>query len=560
MPRSTGFSAFFSLLRAGLASALTLVAIVSCSDNLAPKTDAGLDPSSIIIIHVPDSVKQAYYASLAADPVMSGNLVAPARISATLLSSGSSCSSGGTAASYTKEASTWSGTLPESDPANAVALPKDADDGLIENMPIGFDFNFYGNTYSKLNLYLNGFVTFGTAIKKPYFVTDGIPSATDPNNMISLAWTDWNPGKVAGSVRYETRGDAPNRKFLIQFRGVPEVQGTGKLTTLLVLYEGTNKVEIYTTQFNMTYIGHRMTQGIETADGTLAEYVNAQTPSGLVTPRVRGVFSLLNDVVRFTPVSVKDQVPPSVTPKDNIIVGNDPGLASAVVAVARPDAADDCTPVTLSSARSDGETSLDAPYRVGITTITWTAKDEAGNASTATQTVKVEDREAPVFAPSALSVIEVNATSPSGAAVSYAPRATDNVGVISLVCDPASGSTFSVGSHDVSCVASDAAGNSSSRGFSVNVIGARVQLFNLIEYVKEIGLPNGTAQPLINQLRAAYDQDEIVACNKLGDFLSMVDKKASNIPAGEKEVMITEATRILRAAGCTQSSRPAMGR
>jgi len=94
----------------------------------------------------------------------------------------------------------------------------------------------------------------------------------------------------------------------------------------------------------------------------------------------------------------------------------------------------------------------------------------------------------------------------------------------------------------------------------VNVIGARVQLFNLLEYVQGLGLPNGTAQPLINQLRAAYEQDEVVACNKLGDFLSMVDKKASNIPADEKEVMITEATRILRAAGCTLSSRPAVGR
>jgi hypothetical protein len=561
MPRSTGFSAFFSLVRASLASAIVMVAVVSCSDNMAPKTDAGLDPNSIHLISVPESEKEAYYASLAQSPEMSGNVVwgAPVRVSASVLASGSSCSSGGDASAYTKAAITFA---PESDPINAVALPRDGDDGYIADLPIGFDFNFYGNTYNKLNLYLNGFVTFGTAVAKPFYATDGIPVATTPNNMIALAWTDWYPGKVPGSLRYETRGTAPNRRFLIQFRGVPEVSGTGKLTALLVLSEGTNDIAIYTTQFNMTYIGHRMTQGIENADGTLAVYDSARTPSGLVTPRVRGVFTLTNDALHFSPLQVRDVVPPSITPHDNIVVGNDPGLASAVVAVVAPDAADDFTPVTLSSARSDGA-SIDAPYPVGITRITWTAKDEAGNASTATQTVTVEDREAPVFAPSALSVIEVNATSPSGASVTYNLRVTDNVAVTSVSCEPASGSTFPVGTTLVNCIASDAAGNTSSRSFSVNVIGAHEQLFNLLAYVTELGLPNGTAQPLINQLRAAYSLDgSASACKKMSDFISMVEKKGSSLSSTEIEVVVTESTRIMDAMGClpaVQTSSSAKG-
>jgi hypothetical protein len=561
MPRSTGFSAFFSLVRASLASAIVMVAVVSCSDNMAPKTDAGLDPNSIHLISVPESEKEAYYASLAQSPEMSGNVVwgAPARVSASVLASGSSCSSGGDASAYNKAAITFA---PESDPINAVALPRDGDDGYVADLPIGFDFNFYGTTYNKLNLYLNGFVTFGTAVAKPFYATDGIPVATTPNNMIALAWTDWYPGRVPGSLRYETRGTAPNRRFLIQFRGVPEVSGTGKLTALLVLSEGTNDIAIYTTQFNMTYIGHRMTQGIENADGTLAVYDSARTPSGLVTPRVRGVFTLTNDALHFLPVVVRDQVPPSITAHENIVVGNDPGLASAVVAVVAPDAADDCTPVTLSSARSDGA-SIDAPYPVGITTITWTAKDEAGNAASATQTVTVEDREAPVFAPSALSVIEVNATSPSGASVTYNLRVTDNVAVTSVSCEPASGSTFPVGTTLVNCIASDAAGNTSSRSFSVNVIGAHEQLFNLLAYVTELGLPNGTAQPLINQLRAAYSLDgSASACKKMSDFISMVEKKGSTLSSTEIEVVVTESTRIMDAMGClpaVQTSSSAKG-
>ena len=198
-------------------------------------------------------------------------------------------------------------------------------------------------------------------------------------------------------------------------------------------------------------------------------------------------------------------------------------------------------------------TSLSAPYPVGVTTITWTAKDAAGNTSSATETVTVFDVEAPVFHQSRTSLLEVNATSPAGAVVTFSPNATDNVGVTSLSCEPASGSVLGVGSHLVTCTASDAAGNSASTSFSVSVIDAHQQLFNLLQYVTGLSLPNGTAQPLLNQLRAAYGQDAAGACNKTGGFLSMVQKKSGNIPTDEKAFMVAEATRILNVMACGSS-------
>ena len=546
MRRPTGFSAFFSLLRASLASAVVLGAVISCSsDNLAPKTDAGLDPNSIHLFSIPDSVKEAYYASVAASPQLSSNVMfgPPAHVSANSLAS---CGSTGGAANYTKARV---GFALESDPVNAVPLPRDGDDGFVQDMPIGFDFTFYGNTYNKLNLYLNGFVTFGPAINKPYWVTGGIPATTDPTNMIALAWNDWNPGKAPGSLRYETRGTAPNRRFLLEFNGVPEALGSGKLTSLLVLSEGTNDVTVYTTSFNMTNISHRMTQGIEDAPGSIAVFDSALTPAGLITPRVRGVFTLANDAVRFSPVQTRDEVPPTITSPANLTANNDPGLPSAVVTVVPPAAVDNCTPVTLSSVRSDGA-AINAPYPVGVTTIVWTAKDDAGNTASATQTVTVLDVEAPVFGLAAQSLLEYNATTPSGANVTFSTSATDNVGVTSLSCEPASGSLFPVGHTTVTCTASDAAGNTAHESFTISVIGAHEQLFNLLQYVIGLNLQNGTAQPLINQLRAAYDQDPYGACNKLGDFVSMVQKKSGNIPNDEKAVMISESSRIMDATGC----------
>ena len=557
MRRAPAASALFRHLRMALAGTVFLAAAVSCSDNLAPKADAALDPSSIHLISVPDSVKEAYYASFAASQEAAGNVVSavPMHLSASVVASGGSCSGGGSSASYTKPGVDF---LPESDPVNAVALPRDADDGFIADMPIGFDFSFYGNSYNKLNVYLNGFVTFGAPVNAPFWTTGGIPLSATPNNMISIAWTDWNPGKVPGSVRYETRGVAPNRRFLLQFRDVPEVSGTGKLNALLVLAEGSNSVTIYTKSFNMTNFSHRMTQGIENVDGTLAEFDSTLTPAGLITPRVRGVFSLANDARRFAPVSTRDEVPPTIVQPADLMAGNDPHLATAVVAVAAPEASDNCSAVTLTSVRSDGVASLDAPYPVGVTTITWTAKDAEGNVATATQKVTVVDIEAPVFGMSAESIIEVNATSPGGAVVSFDDLAvTDNVGVTSRSCEPASGSVFPAGTTSVVCTAADAAGNSSSGSFSVHVIGAHEQIGALIDELREMSLPNGTSQPIINQLRAAYEQtaDGSPACKKVSDFLSMVQKKSSNIPPSTVEYVTGEANRILSVMGCVAPAR-----
>src|SRR5205814_625624 len=65
----------------------------------------------------------------------------------------------------------------------------------------------------------------------------------------------------------------------------------------------------------------------------------------------------------------------------------------------------------------------------------------------------------------------VDATGPAGASVSYTgPSASDAVdGPVSVVCAPASGSTFAFGHTTVSCTATDAAHNASHSSFDVLV-------------------------------------------------------------------------------------------
>src|SRR5216110_2939950 len=85
-------------------------------------------------------------------------------------------------------------TVPEAAPTNRIVLPPPpgGNDGYVPDVPLGFNFSFYGNTYDRLNVFANGLVTFGPtdsvaiAARTGYFSADRIADAADPNNMIAL--------------------------------------------------------------------------------------------------------------------------------------------------------------------------------------------------------------------------------------------------------------------------------------------------------------------------------------------------------------------------------------
>jgi hypothetical protein len=194
---------------------------------------------------------------------------------------------------------------------------------------------------------------------------------------------------------------------------------------------------------------------------------------------------------------------------------------------------------------------------VGVTTITWTAKDVALNSSSAVQTVTVEDREAPIFGQSPLSFglqslsvqsnLTVNANTPAGAVVNYDLSTWDNVGVVSVSCEPVSGSVFSAGNHDVTCAAKDAAGNVGYDSFSVVVVSVEQQIESLMDILRR--QQNGTAQPLMNQLRSV-SKSHGNECNKMDDFMHLLSVKKSNINNDDMTLITEGATDIMGALGC----------
>jgi hypothetical protein len=566
MRRSTGISAFFSLLRPASAGAIALASVLACSDSTSPAVPKDGIPVQVELIPgtFSDAEKQAW-----ADQFTAALLNPPRAIAANAFASpakalsslSASCGSSGSGDEYLVSNIAFN---PEEIPIYSPTPI--TPDKWIPDLPIGFSFTFFGNTYDKVNVYSNGFLKFETPPDgQGFFNGMDIPFPNLPNNIIAFAWADWEPQLVAGGIRFETRGVAPHRRFLIQFNNVPEWKGQGLLMSQLILYEGSNDIVMYTNTVHITNPGNRLTQGIENKDGTKAFVGDpVALANGALSPRVRGFYRLTNDAIKFSLPKVTDtQAPLLIAPADVSDFPNDPTLGTAVVAaIGSPEASDNCAVESITSSRSDGLPS-DAPYKVGVTTITWTAKDAAGNTATATQQIEVIDVEAPVIT-AIPSSFTVNATSSLGTEVSYEFNARDNVAVAALTCDPVLGSRLAIGVNPVTCTASDAAGNKSSGSFEVTVIDAPTQMMNLIQYVISRGMGEGTTNPLVNELQQAFGNVENGGgCKKMSDFQEMVIKKG--VRDDWASYMFSESSRIMVVMKCaptfqlSKKAKPRMG-
>jgi hypothetical protein len=159
-------------------------------------------------------------------------------------------------------------------------------------------------------------------------------------------------------------------------------------------------------------------------------------------------------------VTVVDTTSPSITCPAALVVESN-ALGGANTSPGAATAADTVSSVTVTGPGAGF-------FPLGTTTLSYTATDEAGNASSCTAPLTVVDTTAPVL--HGLSGdIAAEATSPAGATVTYAtPTATElNPGTLS--CSPASGGTFGFGATTVTCTATDTSGNSSGGSFTVTV-------------------------------------------------------------------------------------------
>ncbi|HEX6965175.1 MAG TPA: PKD domain-containing protein [Gemmatimonadaceae bacterium] len=376
----------------GMMAVLFLIAVAACDGNQSPAAPVEPNQSpagnvgsesgpTLVTFAVPDSVKNPVSSttSTSTTSTISGPsfswMHAPT-VSALV----STTTANGTAAEVAY--------APELAPTSATTeLTPGCDDCVLMNVPIGFTFRFYGSDYTALNISTNGFVTFGSA-QIPYGgCCKGlpIPVPNAVNNMIAVAWTDWMPASST-PILYETRGTAPNRRFIVQF-DLKEYGGKGRLKAQLVLYEGSNSAVVYTQELAATTsYYHPATQGIENATGTEASYLPG---------RVNTHFALSNDGASFGTGSSAPAPAANRAPVASV-GGAYSGMEGAPVSLSLSGSDPDGDALTYTWDLGDGTTGTGSTPPAthvyddnGSYTISLTVSDGRGGTNTATTTATI---------------------------------------------------------------------------------------------------------------------------------------------------------------------------
>ncbi len=172
------------------------------------------------------------------------------------------------------------------------------DDGGWGNIPIGFNFNFFGTSFNTIAAGTNGLLMFGAVpgygtgagqLGQYTFNTTGgvFPNVNNPGNVIALMAGDqyFTGATNTGSIKYWVEGVAPNRRFVILYNNVPRCcSATGlAFTAYAVLYETLGMVDIHilnSAQTSSNTVG--LQDGTKTIGATAPGRQNFTTP--ITTP------------------------------------------------------------------------------------------------------------------------------------------------------------------------------------------------------------------------------------------------------------------------------------
>lgn len=172
-----------------------------------------------------------------------------------------------------------------------------------------------------------------------------------------------------------------------------------------------------------------------------------------------------NDVTCSFNVIVIDQTNPVFRgcPADIEIAADD--TCSAIVTWTSPTASDNCdSNLTIMESHSSGDS-----FAFGTTMVTYTATDEAGNATTCTFNVTVVDVTGPEIT-NCPSDVEISTAACEAIAIWDEILANDNCGNVSTTSNFSSGDTFPLGSTLVTYAFTDDQGNESQCSFNVIVV------------------------------------------------------------------------------------------
>ncbi len=155
----------------------------------------------------------------------------------------------------------------------------DLDDGFFEIPDIGFDFHFYGNTKRRTFICSNGFLTFDSASVE--YDSQCLPHRAMPNDMVDVFWDDLDMEGIDtnvfpndGKVFYQTIGNAPTQRFVVEYYKIPHIDDPdSRFTFEVILYpDGSIRKQYFDMQNGASNFadGRTATIGIEDNVGARA--------------------------------------------------------------------------------------------------------------------------------------------------------------------------------------------------------------------------------------------------------------------------------------------------
>ena len=111
-----------------------------------------------------------------------------------------------------------------------IALPSPGDDENVPAIPIGFNFPYYGASFSNVNVCSNGWLSFTNTTTD--LTNDPLPNSGAPENLLAVFWDDLDPDITP--IRLFRHNDGT--RFILSYVGVPRYSSGGPYTFQVILY------------------------------------------------------------------------------------------------------------------------------------------------------------------------------------------------------------------------------------------------------------------------------------------------------------------------------------
>jgi hypothetical protein len=225
------------------------------------------------------------------------------------------------------------GFTPLSTPTAGPNFTGSTNEGVFNNIPIGFEFYYMGKRYTEVSASTNGWFSFGNALSAAS-PTNSLTSGGTPRPVIAPLWDDLDIIS-ANNFSYKLTGTAPSRTLTLEWKNVKwsRTAGSGNMSFQAIIKETTGVIQfLYLTGVNATSASasaglsssvqgstnflsmngfgtYILLSGLTTNAPTVSNTSEVSSISGTTAPILSGVYNFFT----FTPPQTPPTAPTNLT-------------------------------------------------------------------------------------------------------------------------------------------------------------------------------------------------------------------------------------------------------